>query len=97
MIGDRHSRAHPVAVARLGRAVANGVLAAGVLPVAKHAPGHGRARVDSHLLAAEGGGADLTADIRPFALNADLPWMMTAHIVYQALDPGSAGYAVAAR
>jgi beta-N-acetylhexosaminidase len=31
--------------------------------------------------------SDLSADIRPFALNADLPWMMTAHIVYDALDP----------
>jgi beta-N-acetylhexosaminidase len=29
----------------------------------------------------------LAADIRPFALNASLPWMMTAHIVYPALDP----------
>jgi beta-N-acetylhexosaminidase len=31
--------------------------------------------------------ADISSDIRPFALNADLPWMMTAHIVYPALDP----------
>ena len=30
---------------------------------------------------------DLSLDIRPFALTADLPWMMTAHIVYRALDP----------
>jgi beta-N-acetylhexosaminidase len=30
---------------------------------------------------------DLSADIRPFTLNADLPWMMTAHIVFEALDP----------
>jgi beta-N-acetylhexosaminidase len=29
----------------------------------------------------------LEADIQPFALNTDLPWMITAHIVYQALDP----------
>jgi beta-N-acetylhexosaminidase len=28
----------------------------------------------------------LEADIQPFAANVDLPWMMTAHIVYQALD-----------
>ena len=32
-------RRHPVAVAGLGRAVANGVLAAGLIPVGKHAPG----------------------------------------------------------
>jgi beta-N-acetylhexosaminidase len=87
VIGDRAFAAHPVAVARLGRAVANGVLAAGVVPVGKHAPGHGRVLVDTHLSLPKIADADLSADIRPFALNADLPWMMTAHIVYGALDP----------
>jgi beta-N-acetylhexosaminidase len=87
VIGDRALAQHPVAVARLGRAVANGVLAAGVLPVGKHAPGHGRARVDSHLLLPKVAERDLNSDIRPFVLNAGLPWMMTAHIVYEALDP----------
>ena len=87
VIGDRAFARHPVVVARLGRAVANGILAAGVLPIAKHAPGHGRARVDSHFVLPEVTENDLAADIRPFALNADLPWMMTAHIVYTALDP----------
>ena len=87
VIGDRAFAQHPVTVARLGRAVANGLLAAGILPIAKHAPGHGRAQVDSHLLLPKVAEPDLTDDIRPFALNADLPWMMTAHIVYEALDP----------
>jgi beta-N-acetylhexosaminidase len=74
-------------VARLGCAVADGLLAAGVQPVAKHAPGHGRATVDSHLdLPRVGAGQDLTADMRPFALCAALPWMMTAHILYEGLD-----------
>jgi beta-N-acetylhexosaminidase len=27
--------------------------------------------------------------MQPFVLNASLPWMMTAHIVYQALDPAT--------
>jgi beta-N-acetylhexosaminidase len=87
VIGDRAFAQHPAAVARVARAVANGLLAAGVLPVGKHAPGHGRARVDSHLVLPKVAEDDLSADIRPFALNADLPWMMTAHIVYDALDP----------
>jgi beta-N-acetylhexosaminidase len=87
VIGDRAFAQHPAAVARLGRAVAGGLLAAGVLPVGKHAPGHGRAQVDSHQMLPKVTEADLSADIRPFALNADLPWMMTAHIVYEALDP----------
>lgn len=87
VVGDRAYAAHPVAVARLGRAVANGVMAAGVTPVGKHAPGHGRAGVDSHLSLPVVDAGDLAADIRPFALNADLPWLMTAHIVYRAIDP----------
>lgn len=87
VVGDRAFAQHPAVVGRLGRAMANGLLAAGILPVAKHAPGHGRARVDSHLLLPKVAHDDLAADIRPFALNADLPWMMTAHIVYDALDP----------
>jgi beta-N-acetylhexosaminidase len=87
VVGDRAFTQHPANVARLGRAIANGLLSAGVLPVAKHAPGHGRARVDSHHTLPEVTETDLSADIRPFALNADLPWMMTAHIVYDALDP----------
>jgi beta-N-acetylhexosaminidase len=87
VIGDRALAAHPVTVARLGRAIANGLLAAGVLPVGKHVPGHGRVRVDSHLALPKVTDADLSADFRPFTLNADLPWMMTAHIVYDAIDP----------
>jgi beta-N-acetylhexosaminidase len=87
VVGDRAYAQHPATVARLARAVGNGLLAAGVLPVGKHAPGHGRAQVDSHLALPRVTEDDLSADIRPFALNADLPWMMTAHIVYDSLDP----------
>ena len=87
VVGDRALAQYPAAVARLGRAMANGLLASSVIPVGKHAPGHGRARVDSHLSLPRVPDSDLSADIRPFALNADLPWMMTAHIVYDALDP----------
>ena len=38
----------PDQVAAIGRAVANGLLAGGVVPVVKHLPGHGRAVSDSH-------------------------------------------------
>ena len=48
VIGDRAYGSEPARVARLGRAVCDGLLAGGVLPVIKHIPGHGRARVDSH-------------------------------------------------
>ncbi len=88
VIGDRAFGADPRRVARLGRAFAEGLLAAGVQPVAKHLPGHGRARADSHvaLPTVEGPDAEAEADILPFALNAGLPWAMTAHILYPAWD-----------
>ncbi|HSU05306.1 MAG TPA: beta-N-acetylhexosaminidase [Acetobacteraceae bacterium] len=86
VIGDRAFHAGPGAVARLGRAVAAGLLAAGVQPVGKHAPGHGGAQVDSHHDLPVVQTSDPEADWRPFALNIDLPWLMTAHIVYPAWD-----------
>ncbi|MFV0303715.1 MAG: glycoside hydrolase family 3 N-terminal domain-containing protein [Paracoccus sp. (in: a-proteobacteria)] len=73
----------PATIARLGRAVADGLLAAGVLPVMKHMPGHGRTLVDSHhqtpLLDAPLAELDET-DFAPFRLLNDLPMGMTAHI-----------------
>jgi len=86
-IGDRALAEGPVVVARLGRALAAGLLAAGVQPVAKHAPGHGRAQLDSHLGLPTVVANDLDADLLPFTLNADLPWAMTAHISYPTWDP----------
>jgi beta-N-acetylhexosaminidase len=52
IIGDRAFSTDPDVVAALGRAVMDGTLAGGVLPVIKHVPGHGRAKADSHLAAA---------------------------------------------
>jgi beta-N-acetylhexosaminidase len=86
IIGDRALADDPDMVARLGRAFADGLLAAGVQPIGKHAPGHGRARVDSHLSLPIVEANHIDADILPFARNADLPWMMTAHILYPAFD-----------
>jgi beta-N-acetylhexosaminidase len=86
-IGDRAFAADPEAVATLGRAMAEGLLAAGVQPAGKHAPGHGRAAVDSHLALPVVQDTDLSADLVPFVRNADFPWMLTAHILYPALDP----------
>ena len=87
VIGDRALGTDPEDIARLGRAFAAGLMAAGIQPVGKHAPGHGRAEADSHLALPVVMGNDLDADILPFARNADLPWLMTAHIVYPTLDP----------
>ncbi|WP_419729431.1 beta-N-acetylhexosaminidase [Lichenicola sp.] len=86
VIGDRAYGADPANVAVLARAVAEGLLAAGIQPVGKHAPGHGRATLDSHLALPELEDVD-EADLVPFRANAWLPWMMTAHIRYRRLDP----------
>jgi beta-N-acetylhexosaminidase len=86
VVGDRGYAENPETVAVLGRAVAQGLLAAGVQPVIKHLPGHGRARVDSHLhLPIVSDNTD--DDLLPFQRNADLPWAMTAHIVFPDWDP----------
>jgi beta-N-acetylhexosaminidase len=85
-IGDRAFAADPDAVGELGAAFAAGLLAAGVQPVAKHAPGHGRAGADSHAELPRLPGVAYD-DLVPFARCAHLPWMMTAHIVYAEQDP----------
>lgn len=86
VIGDRAFAADPNTVATLGRAMAEGLLAAGIQPVMKHAPGHGRATTDSHLALPVVTAEDPEPDLLPFALNADLPWAMTAHILFPAWD-----------
>jgi hypothetical protein len=49
VIGGRAFGADPEAVAACGVAFVEAMLSEGLLPVAKHFPGHGRASVDSHL------------------------------------------------
>jgi beta-N-acetylhexosaminidase len=77
-------------VSERARSVADAHLAAGVLPVIKHLPGHGRAAADTHhnLPTVTANPADLAAhDFAPFRALADLPMAMTAHIIFAAYDP----------
>ncbi len=89
IIGGRAYGGDVEAVTELGGAVAEGLLAGGILPVMKHIPGHGRATADSHLAlpVVDTPLSDLqAADFAPFrALNA-LPMAMTAHVVFKAID-----------
>jgi beta-N-acetylhexosaminidase len=90
VIGDRAYAEQPEAVAAIGRAAAEGLMAEGVMPVIKHIPGHGRAMVDSHHTAptvTESRDTLERTDFLPFKLLSDLPWAMTAHVVYEAVDP----------
>lgn len=90
VIGDRAFGDDPELVARLGRVVCDVLLASGVMPVVKHMPGHGRAKVDSHaelpLVEASREALEAT-DFAPFRALKDAPWGMTAHVLYQAIDP----------
>jgi beta-N-acetylhexosaminidase len=79
----------PALVAQIARAVAEGYLAGGVLPVTKHMPGHGRSAADTHLdlPTVTAPREELAAiDFAPFRALADLPMAMTAHIVFAAYD-----------
>jgi beta-N-acetylhexosaminidase len=90
VIGTRSWSADPNRVAAFGRAVAQELMAGGIAPVVKHTPGHGRAKVDSHLELpiVEASRAELEAqDFAPFIALRDLPMAMTAHVVYRAIDP----------
>ncbi len=78
-----------VTVMDAARVVADAHLAGGVLPVAKHIPGHGLASVDSHkdLPRVTATRAFLEAqDFAPFKALADVPMGMTAHIVFEDID-----------
>ncbi|MEM8785453.1 MAG: glycoside hydrolase family 3 N-terminal domain-containing protein, partial [Pseudomonadota bacterium] len=90
IIGDRAYGTTPDAVIPLARRSVEGLIAGGVLPVIKHLPGHGRALQDSHLALPRVGASlpELEAhDFRPFQAFSDMPLGMTAHIVYDAIDP----------
>ena len=95
IINTRAFGEDPAEVARLGRAYLRGARAGGVLTTAKHFPGHGDTRVDSHLLLPE-----VTADrarlddveLVPFqaAIEDGVDAVMTAHVsVPGVLGPGA--------
>jgi beta-N-acetylhexosaminidase len=89
VIGDRAYGADVAAVIELAGAVAEGLLAGGVLPVIKHIPGHGRAMADSHfaLPVVTAPYQDLRVyDFAPFRALRHLPLAMTAHVAFTAVD-----------
>ena len=89
IIGDRALGNNVQQVSVLGRIVCDSLMQEGVLPIIKHIPGHGRANVDSHktLPIVTADWVDLSkADFLPFKLLRDMPFAMTAHIIYSAID-----------
>jgi beta-N-acetylhexosaminidase len=92
VIGERAFGVQPDAVATHALAFWRGLRAAGVIGCGKHFPGHGDTRTDSHL--------DLPVvphdldrlrrvELAPFAAaaQAGMEALMTAHVLYPALDP----------
>jgi len=89
IIGDRALGPNIGTIESLGRAVCDGLIAAGVLPVIKHLPGHGRATVDSHLelpTVATPREDLMRTDFEPFRLLSDQPLGMTAHVIFSDVD-----------
>ncbi|MEW6612055.1 beta-N-acetylhexosaminidase [Thermithiobacillus tepidarius DSM 3134] len=97
VIGDRAFHREPEGVARLAAAFWRGMEAAGLRGVGKHFPGHGSTALDSHLA--------IPVDERPLAaiealdlvpfrrlVDAGIPGMMPAHVIYPQLDPLPAGF-----
>src|SRR5665213_3614406 len=90
VIGDRAFAHDPATVIDLGRAQIEGLMDGGVLPVMKHIPGHGRAGTDSHLALPRVTAAleELSAsDFVTFRSLDQCPIAMTAHVVYESIDP----------
>jgi beta-N-acetylhexosaminidase len=97
VIGDRSYGADPDLVARLGAAYVRGLQQGGVAAVGKHFPGHGNTSVDSHLQLpvlpqseAQLEQVELVPFRRAIAADVDVAAIMSAHIVFPAVDPTDA-------
>ena len=90
IIGNRAFGPDGATIVRVAKAFLDGLKEGGVAGVIKHIPGHGRALVDSHeyLPRVDASLEELQAiDFPPFKALHMAPWGMTAHVVYDALDP----------
>lgn len=91
VIGDRSFSREPEEVARQAMAFAEGLMEGGCLACGKHFPGHGDTDIDSHLaLPSLGHDRERLHDVEllPFReCGPRLPALMTAHVVFSALDP----------
>jgi beta-N-acetylhexosaminidase len=90
IIGDRAYGRDPSVIIDLARSVIDGLTDGGVLPVMKHIPGHGRANADSHLslprVSTDAKQLSATDFVTFRSLN-NCPLAMTAHVIYEAVDP----------
>lgn len=92
VIGDRALGSDIETVAKLGSALVRGMIKGGVIPVAKHFPGHGNTLIDSHEeLPVENKTLDEleACEIEPFkrAFRARLNIVMSSHLMFPKIDP----------
>ncbi len=93
IIGDRSFGRDAGLVARMGAALVRGLQALRVAACGKHFPGHGDTAQDSHLTLPRlphGLTRLRKLELVPFreAIGAGVQSLMTAHVVFEALDPG---------
>lgn len=97
IIGSRAFHESPEICASLGYYALKGFQKAGIVPIIKHLPGHGRALLDSHeelphILDSLEELTETDFDIFSHVIaqnkddNAPSPWGMSAHIIYNAID-----------
>ncbi len=90
VIGDRSFHLRADAVAQLALAYVHGMREAGMAATAKHFPGHGAVRADSHLFLPVDRRplADLEDDLTPYRrlIENGLPAVMMAHVQFPAVD-----------
>lgn len=95
IVGTRSLGSDSRKVAMLAQAWIQACQAEGVLACAKHFPGHGRTRTDSHsgMPLVDASRAELVEhDLAPFraAIEAGVAGIMTAHVAFPALDASGA-------
>ncbi|MBX3020374.1 MAG: beta-N-acetylhexosaminidase [Bdellovibrionales bacterium] len=91
VIGDRSLSVDPEQVAKLASALVRGYIKSGIIPCAKHFPGHGNTLIDSHEdLPVEDSDLEHLRNVEmvPFkkVFRARLDMVMTAHIKFPKVD-----------
>jgi beta-N-acetylhexosaminidase len=93
VIGDRAFHSKPAAVSQLAMAYMHGMRDAGMPATAKHFPGHGAVRADSHTAAPVDRRelADMDDDLMPYRrlIANGLPAVMISHVLFPAVDNDS--------
>jgi Beta-glucosidase-related glycosidases len=89
IIGDRAYSTDENIVSAAGKIVIKTLTSNGVAPIMKHIPGHGKAKVDSHLEMPLVDADEMLLeryDFKPFTENTEAQLAMTAHIKFNKID-----------